>query len=167
MIGGGGGSVCDRTTTTAGDTSLIVQYCTKIIVGISNLTLFHQLDVVSYRLTLDGLYMYTTSPFICSILVLLLLSLHSQTLCPVSLKLPSVSVIIPAEITCVIDCFHNQKSLRRGLSLGNQKLDHYSPTHLCFKYFWSRDFPEDPITSDKNNTCWCTQTLLSRQRLSM
>ena len=104
MRGGGGGYVCDRTEITAGATSIIVQYYPTLIAGMSNLTLVHQLDVVAYHLTRDGLYMSITYPFICSSLVLSLLSLHYQTLCPGYLKLPSLSIILPARITCVIAC---------------------------------------------------------------
>ena len=111
--------------------------------------------------------MSITSPFICIRLVLSLSSLHTQTLCPGSLKLPSISIIPPARINCVIIYFHNWQSLRGDLSFGNIKVDHFSPTPLCFKYFLSRDFPEAPGTSENNNTCWCTRTLLSRRILSV
>ena len=88
LRGGGGGYVCDKTAITAGATFLIVQYCTTIIAGMSNITLVHRLDVVAYRLNRNGLYMSITYTFICSSLVLSLFCLHSQTLCPGSLKLP-------------------------------------------------------------------------------
>ena len=91
-------------------------------------------------------------------------SLHSHILCGGDLKLPSVCIILPARIICEIVCCHNQKSLRGGFSFGNRKLDHCSPTPLCFRYFLSKNFPDTPKTSDKNKTCWCTGTLLSRCR---
>ena len=46
-------------------------------------------------------------------------------------------------------------------------MDHCSPSPLCFRYFLSKDFPDAPKTSDKNKTCWCTRTLLSRRRSSV
>ena len=101
---GGGGFVYDRTAITSGATSLILKYCPTLIGDMSNLTIVHRLDVVAYLLTREGLYMSITSPFICSSLVMLLSSLHYQTLCPSSLKLPSLSIIPPARITCVIAC---------------------------------------------------------------
>ena len=131
-----------------------------------NLTLVHWFDVIAYRLTCNGLYISITSPFIWSSLVVSLSSLRSQTLCPGYLKLPSLSIILPDGITCVIACCHNQKSLRVCLSFGNIKVDHCSPTPHYFKSFMSRDFPEAPSTSDKNNTCWCRRNVLTLQILS-
>ena len=132
-----------------------------------NITLVHWLDVVAYRFTHDGLYMSITSPFICSILVFLLSSIHSQALWPGSLKIPSLSTITPSRITCMISCFHNRKSLCGGLFFGKRKVDHFSPTPLCFRYFPTRDFTEATSTYDKNNTCSWTHNLLSWQRLSV
>ena len=84
-----------------------------------------------------------------------------------ALKFPSLSIIPPAGISCAIVCCHNQKSLRGGFSFGSRKIDHCSPTPLCFRYFLSKDFTDATKTSDKNKTCWCTRILLSRRRSSV
>ena len=111
--------------------------------------------------------MSITSPLICSNLVSSLSSLHYHILCGGALKFPSLSTIPHAGISCAIACCHNRKSLRGGFSFGNQKIDHCSPSPLCFRYFLSKDFPDAPKTSDRNKTCWCTRTLLSRRRSSV
>ena len=133
LRGGGGRYVCDKTAINAWSTSLIEHYCPTLIAGIYNLNLVHRLYVVAYCLTRDGLYMSITFPSICSSLVLSLFSLHSQTLWPGSLKLPSLSIIPPAMITYVIACCHNRKYLHGWLYFENRKVDHFSPTHLSFK----------------------------------
>ena len=102
----------------------------------------------------------------CSNLVSSLSSLHSHILFGGALKFPSLSMIPPARISCAISCCHNRKSLR-GFFFGNQKVDHCSPLPLCFKYFLSKDFPDSPKTSNKNNTCWCTFNILSWRRSSV
>ena len=116
---------------------------------------------------LQGIVHIHTSLLICSNLVSSLLSLHSQVFCGGALKFHSLFMILPAVISCAIYCCHNRKSLRGGFSFGNQKVDHCSPSPLCFRHFLSKDFPDAPKTSDKDKTCWCTRNLLSRRRSSV
>ena len=145
----------------------MVQYCPTFYVGVSIRTRVHLFGVVAYRSTYNGLYSSITSPLICSNLVSSLLSLHSQILCVGTFKFPSLSMITLSSINCVIACCHNRKHLCGGFYFGNQKVDHFSPSPLCFRYFLSKDFPDSPKISDKNKTCCCTLTILIWRRSSV
>ena len=94
-------------------------------------------------------------------------SLHSHILYGGALKFPSMYIIPPARISCAISCCHNRKSLRGGFYFGNWKVDQFSPTPFCFRYFLYKEFPDAHKTSDKNNNCCCTCNLLSWRRSSV